>query len=94
MLRENIILRGNMLVAELRQRAAEFNGKSSQHDELSWQAIDIEARVNMLLNGDYTSLREKAKTFNSWDVGLSEHSPEQGEKVLDFYRVLYAHVAT
>lgn len=94
MLRENIILRGNMLVAELRQRAAEFNGKSSQHDEHSWQAIDIAARVNMLLNGDYTSLREEAKTFNSWDGGLSEHSPALGEKVVDFYRALYAHATT
>ncbi len=48
----------------------------------------------MLLNGDYASLREEAKTINIWDGGLFEHSPEQGENVLDFYRALYAHVAT
>ena len=38
---DNLIVTGTMLVEELRQRASEFNGKSSQHDELSWEAVGV-----------------------------------------------------
>ncbi len=92
--RDKIILHGKMLVEELRKRASEFNGKSSQHDELSWEAVGIETRINMLLNGEYIPLREESKKNNRWGEGLFVHSPEQGKKVVDFYFELYAKVTT
>ena len=83
-----------MLIEELRNRASEFNGKSSQHDELSWEAVGVETRVSILSKGDYASLREESTKNNSWGEGLFVHSPKQGKKVVDFYRKLYASVNT
>ena len=91
---DNLIVTGTMLVEELRQRASEFNGKSSQHDELSWEAVGVETRVNMLINDGYTAFRDESMENNSWGESLFVHSPEQGKKVVEFYQELYAKVTT
>jgi hypothetical protein len=91
---DNLIVHGKMLIEELRLRASEFNGKSSQYEELFWEAVGVETRVNMLINGDYTSLRAESTKTNSWGEGLFVHSPQQGKKVVTFYRELYAKVNT
>ncbi|MDP2713395.1 hypothetical protein [Rheinheimera sp.] len=92
--RDYLIKSGKELVKELLLRAAGFNGKSSQHDELSWEAVGVETRVTKLEQNDHDPIIVEAGENDDWGKGLFAHSPEQSKKVAEFYRKLYQELGT
>jgi len=88
--KEAFIEQGAALVKELHQRAADFHAKSSQHEELFWEATGVETRLKLLEAGDEESLKKEPKAI-TMGVGLLNHSPEQAKRVITFYKELKSY---
>jgi hypothetical protein len=92
MIKNEIISTGQTIVNELKNLANKSHVKSSQYETLSWEAVGIEKRIEMIKKGELEALIQESKSNLDWGVEILQENSELGERVINFYTSLYEEV--